>query len=214
MRSRFFASILLCSFLLASCAFPTSETVQETPSEPSTWSSPSTIYVYPFSDSELEAAKTVILSTIPEFKNEPGVLSYEIEHIDFDPILTDHCVLTEYNFGPYKGATIEELYQRFIGFTVTYSAHYDQSLSPLNDIEHGQLQFILEKDNISNQWRYYSHGNTVSSYSALLVHQDEYSHFFPDVESIIAAYKSSTNSHSFFLYVLDSETGTILYVET
>lgn len=125
------------------------------------------ISVYPFTAEELADARELVESIVAGFAQETGVLTFEVERIAFDPMLTDWNIRSEMSGAPTPGWAERDYYASRISFAVTYRATYDHEKTFLQDTEHAVLGVHLRRDGAQAPWEYQEgdHGIPVAEYS-------------------------------------------------
>ena len=125
------------------------------------------ISVYPFTAEELVDARELVESIVAGFAQETGVLTFEVERIAFDPMLTDWNIRSEMSGAPTPGWAERDYYASRISFAVTYRATYDHEKTFLQDTEHAVLGVHLRRDGAQAPWEYQEgdHGIPVAEYS-------------------------------------------------
>lgn len=235
MKRRLFATILLLvfvlSFVLTACSSnqpaptdpPEAEpetTVQEmnTPvtDAPETDApeyvirrAPEEIEVYPFNAGELSAALRVVDEKLKEFAAEEGVLTYDVERVAFDPIMTDVRCRQYISDAPTDGWTESDYHERYICFTVTYSATYDHQKTFMQDTEHCGISVTLYREDAQSEWAYSEHGSPIEEHSQEALSAEECKQLTADGR-ILAAYQ--VGEDECWLYVCDDEAGTVHFV--
>lgn len=169
------------------------------------------IKVYPFNAGELSAALKVVEEKMDDFKNGTGVLTFDVERIAFDPIMTDvrcRCIISD---APIEGWTEADYYERYICFTVTYSATYDHYKTFEQDTEHYGISVKLYREDAQSEWTYSDHGVPIEEHSQEALSADEVKQLTCDYGRILAAYEVS--EEEYWLYVCDNETGEVRFVK-
>lgn len=174
------------------------------------WRAPDEVFVYPFTENEIDSAVRVIEAKLAEFAKESGVLSYDVEGIAFDPMTTDNEVLNAYGASTAEEA-LEDGFSKRITFCVTYSAMYDSGVTFMEDVSHGKMEFTLVRESASEPWSYWSHGEPRSDYPAMLLLPEAWSDIDPGHGDIIAIYHDTDGSSQHWLFIRDSGTGLIRF---
>lgn len=177
------------------------------------WRDPEEIQVYPFTSYAMETALRVVEEEIAIFASAEGVLTFQVENIGFDPMSTDQAVLAEMYSGNPSGLSLDDLFARRICFAVTYSATYDHSVSPMEDVSHGQMLVTLARPVDTGVW--YCTASTIhpgSDYPARLLSQTELDSLAYLGEDIVAAYRSDDGVYDYWIFVKDPATGRILCI--
>ncbi len=109
----------------------------------------------------------LVESIVAGFAQETGVLTFEVERIAFDPMLTDWNIRSEMSGAPTPGWAERDYYASRISFAVTYRATYDHEKTFLQDTEHAVLGVHLRRDGAQAPWEYQEgdHGIPVAEYS-------------------------------------------------
>lgn len=170
---------------------------------------PEEIEVYPFNAGELSAALKVIEEVVDGFKNETGVLTYEAERIAFDPIMTDVLCRQYISDAPTDGWTEADYYERYICFTVTYSATYDHQKTFMQDAEHCGIGVTLYREDAQSEWTCSNHGAPIEEHSQKALSAEECKQLTADGR-ILAAYQVSEDEC--WLYVCDDAAGTVRFI--
>lgn len=162
---------------------------------------PEEITVYPFTPEELEAARVIAENAVREMEEETGVLHFQAERLAFDPMLTDIHVRQKIAAFQTPGWTEADYYERYISFTLIYSASYDHNATFLPDAEHSAIGIHLYRGNDLDPWKVESTGVPVAEHSDAIMDRQELAEFGADV---LAGYRAEAD---YWLYRLDSETG-------
>lgn len=179
----------------------------------SVWRDPEQITVYPFTDYAMDSAIRLAENTAGALGAETGVLSFQIENIGFDPMSTDQAVLSELYGGNPTGMSLEDLYARRICLAVTYSATYDHSVSPMEDVEHGQMLVTLARPVDTGVW--YCVSSTIhpgSDYPARLLREEEAQALAYLGGEIVAAYRADDGVYDYWVFVKHPDTGEIICI--
>lgn len=158
----------------------------------------SEITVFPFDQQTLEQAKTAVDTYISIFSAEPGTLSFEIEKIAFDPIMTDVKIQQFIADSAMPQWDIAQHYTNTICYAVTYSATYDHSKSPLPDAQHETIQIVLIRQDTESPWSILSHGVPVEAHSHQALSSEELLAFYDLSYRVLAGYQVD---QEFWLYV-------------
>ena len=112
-------------------------------------------------------ARELVESIVAGFAQETGVLTFEVERIAFDPMLTDWNIRSEMSGAPTPGWAERDYYASRISFAVTYRATYDHEKTFLQDTEHAVLGVHLRRGGAQAPWEYQEgdHGIPVAEYS-------------------------------------------------
>lgn len=138
------------------------------------WPSPEDITPYLFTDGELQQARSVVDEHLAQRAEEAGTLSFDVEKVAYDPLLTDHHVTTFYSAGADgTGWELSECYAHFICFSVTYSATYDHEKSPRTDREHDTFGITLYREKVEDPWVFQDSGTPVAELSPQALSQED-----------------------------------------
>ena len=181
------------------------------------------VYVFPYTQEDLDSAADTIMGWVEEYKKEEHVLYYEVDEILFNPVGLHQRISVYESMGPSEGQTMEENYQCWLLVEVVRTAHYDQTLSPNSCRSHSPAQFILHRDGPDAPWQYYSHSDSslAPGYRQMLTAEELAALEFTD-ERILAGYFEEGGIDiynqqlypyeydTYFLYVVDEETNTVV----
>ena len=134
---------------------------------------PEKIALYPFTQEELSAGRAAAEAKLEEFAGEPGVSTYTVERVAFDPIMTDVHNRQEMAGAPVSGWTEKEYYANRMSFAVTYSAAYDHEKTFQQDVQHGVIGIHLARETDGGPWTVVSFGLPVEEHSGEAMTQAE-----------------------------------------
>lgn len=142
-------------------------TTEELPADFEVRRAPNEIAVYPLTEEELASAREVVRAVVEELAQETGALTFAVERIAFDPMLTDWDVRCEISGAPTPGWAEEDYYASRISFSVTYRATYDHEKTFMQDTEHTVIGVHLKRDGAQAPWEYQDgdQGVPVTEYS-------------------------------------------------
>lgn len=224
------ATIFLLTFLLlfcfTSCQRQTPSSEQSTMPEPTDFASANSdptdptidmnfevrretenIFVYPFRADELNDAQETVQDYLEDVSQESGVLTYTVERIAYDPIMTDVHVQQNIAGAPVDGWTEDDYYERQISFAVTYSATYDHTKSPVQDTEHHTISVRLRRENTQSPWEFQDSGAPVEEYSNQAMGAGDLKSITDADGRVRAGYH--TMDDGCWLYLCDDNTGKI-----
>lgn len=167
---------------------------------------PEEITIYPFTSGEMEEALAVVEEVLAGFAQEPGTLTYEVERVAYDPIMTDVHIRQEIANAPLAGWSEDDYYINRISFVITYSAEYDHSATFLPDAIHEKFSMKLRRESADSPWEYHSHGVPVEEFFDKCLTAQELS-YLPAEETILAGYLKQ--GQDYWLYLYDEATGEV-----
>lgn len=169
------------------------------------------IELYPFTDEELAAAVKLVQKYLDEAAEETGVLTYDVECIAYDPIMTDVHIRQKIAGAPVTGWEEEDYYAHQISFAVTYSATYDHEKSPVQDVNHGVISVDLNRENVQTPWAFQDSGVPVEEYSDRAMSLEELAGVTDAGGRILAGYEVGDDACWF--YLCDDATGKIRFIQ-
>lgn len=186
--------------------------LQETEAEPSGFDSnmevrrePMEISLHPFTQEELDRAQELVEKFLDEIAREPGTLTYQVERIAYDPIMTDVHVRQKMAGAPVDGLLGRDYYARQISFAVTYSATYDHEKTFMQDVSHEVMGVHLGRENEEAPWEYESHGVPVERYSGQAMSAQELQELPDTGGRALAGYE--IDGEGYWLYLWDEQVG-------
>lgn len=165
------------------------------------------ITLHPFTQEEFAAALGAVQKNQEETAKEAGVLTYQVERIAYDPILTDVHIRQKMAGAPVEGWTEEDYYQRQISFAVTYSATYDHTKSPVQDTKHQVISVSLSRADSQAPWEFLSSGVPVEEYSPCALSAGELAEIPEPGGRVLAGYE--LRGQGYWFYLCDEGTGEI-----
>lgn len=165
---------------------------------------PEEIVVYPFPEEALASALEAVNQYLEERSQEAGVLTFDVEKIAYDPMMTDVHVRQRLAGTPVDGWTEEDYYARQISFAVTYSATYDHEKTFMQDTAHDLIAVTLCREDPQSPWALQSSGVPVEEYSDRAMSFDELAAITNVPERILAGYKIGDDTY--WLYLWDDST--------
>lgn len=171
---------------------------------------PEEVDLYPFTDQEMASALEAVHKHLDDVSKEIGVLTYEVECIAYDPIMTDVHIRQKMSGDPVVGWTEDDYYQRQISFAVTYSATYDHEKSPMQDAEHIVTSVNLVREDSQSPWEFYSNGAPVEEYSRQAMSVNELAKITDESGRVLAGY---VVDDAYWLYLCDDSTGETQFFE-
>lgn len=156
-----------------------------------------------FSEDELDTAVDTVQAYLAGVSTEIGTLSYEVECIAYDPIMTDVHVRQKMAGAPVNGWTEEDYYTHQISFAVTYSAAYDHEKSPVQDVEHNTISVDLKRENPQSSWEFQGSGAPVEEYSGRAMSAAELANITDVNTRVLAGYETDDE---YWLYLCDNNT--------
>lgn len=165
------------------------------------------ITLHPFTQEEFAAAVEAVRSNQEDAAGEAGVLTYRVERIAYDPVLTDVHIRQKMAGAPVEGWTEEDYYQRQISFAVTYSATYDHTKSPVQDTNHQVISVSLRRANAQAPWEFLSSGVPVEEYSPCAMSAGELAEIPDPGGRVLAGYELS--GQGYWFYLCDERTGKV-----
>lgn len=172
---------------------------------------PAEISLYPFAPEELSNAQEVVQKYLDDVSKEPGVLTYQVERIAFDPIMTDVHVRQGMIGAPMDGWTENDYYERQISFAITYTATYDHQKSPAQDVSHNVISVSLHRENAQSPWEFQDSGVPVEEYSGQAMSAGELSNITDAGGRVLAGYEAGDNEY--WLYLCDDSTGKTQFIQ-
>lgn len=170
---------------------------------------PEEIFVYPYSEEELEAALTAAGEGATEIADKAGTASFERKILTFDPMLTDIHVRQKIAASPVDGWTEADYYAHNISFTLIYSAAYGHDDTFLSDAEDAVIGIHLYREDIQSPWVLETMGVPTADYSYAIQNREDLAQFEAAGKRILAGYQPA--EQEYWLYVLDLETETVSY---
>lgn len=134
---------------------------------------PEEIALHPFTQEELSEGQAAVEAELEKFAGEPGVTTYTVERVAFDPIMTDVHNRQEMVGAPVSGWTEREYYANRMSFAVTYSAAYDHEKTFQQDVQHGKIGIHLAREKDSGLWTVVNFGLPVEEHSGEAMTQAE-----------------------------------------
>lgn len=169
------------------------------------------IAVQPFTHEELTSAVEVVQQSMDSASQETGVLTYEVERIAYDPIMTDVHVRQLMAGSPVAGWAEEDYYEHYISFAVTYSATYDHTKSPSQDVSHGVISVSLSRAEAQAPWEFKDSGAPVEEYSDRAMSAEELADAADADGRVLAGYKAGDDVYWFYLW--DDAAGKIQFIQ-
>lgn len=206
---------------------PPTEAPKEAPKEPTAYilaprdvSSLHDVYVYPYTQIDIDSVVSTLLDWEREYQAREEVLEFIIHWFTIDPIQLDNQMV---RYDPivehWERNTTEEHYQNTLVVVGRYSVRYDHTLSPEMDADDKQFNIILCRKSPDAPWEHYSH-NTFpefgNAYRILL--PEELAALELTDERILAGYFVTPDAmltndlpvpyekDTYILYVVDEET--------
>ncbi len=170
---------------------------------------PEEITVFPFTEEEMESARIAAEAIANQMKTEPGTMTFEVERLAFDPMLTDIHVRQKIASSQMAGWSDLDYYSHFISFTLIYSAAYDHNATFLPNEEHSVLGIHLYRENATSAWEKEDVGVPTAEYSSVILDTAELDKLEEAGERILAGY--APNEKEYWLYRLDEKTDTVIY---
>lgn len=181
------------------------------------------VYVFPYTQEDLDSAVDTIMGWIEDYKTNEEVLYYEVDEILFNPVGLHQRISVYESMGPAEGQTPEENYQCRLLVEVIRTVHYDGTLSPNTCYSHRPAQFILYRENPESPWQYDTHCDIplAPGYRQMLTSDELANLDFTD-ERVLAGYFEEGGfdiynhqlypyeQDTYFLYVVDEETNTVV----
>ena len=189
------------------------------------------VYVYPYTQEDIDSALRVIWEQVKETKAAEEVLEYELHWVAFDPVeMYLLTVLYDPYVERYSYDSMEAYYQNTLFFAGRETAHYDGTLTPVSSCDNAETTWILCRESPNAPWELYP------GYSMPRFQTDDYYILQPDEisalnltnERVLAGYFVSTEAlfyidviqdidcpvpyeqDTYILYVIDEETNTVV----
>ncbi len=172
---------------------------------------PAEISLYPFTPEELSNAQEIVQKYLDDVAKEPGVLTYQVERIAFDPIMTDVHVRQGMIGAPMDGWAENDYYERQISFAITYTATYDHQKSPVQDVNHNVISVKLHRENAQSPWEFQDSGVPVEAYSSQAMSAEELGNITDASGRVLAGYE--VDDHEYWLYLCDDSTGKTQFIQ-
>lgn len=169
------------------------------------------IVLYPFTNEELTSAAKVVQQCMDGASTETGVLTYEVERIAYDPMMTDVHVRQMMAGSPVAGWTEKDYYEHHISFAVTYSATYDHTKSPFQDVSHGVISVSLSRETAQATWEFKDSGAPVEEYSDRAMSAEELADAADADGRVLAGYKAGDDILWFYLW--DDAAGKVQFIQ-
>lgn len=136
-------------------ATPAEDTQSENdfPADFNVWRSLDEIEVYPFTEQELADAAAEAERAIRDIFSGEEVLEYELKNIAFDPELTDAYIRQRLSAEKSMAAEAD-YYATIIVYCGHYSASYDHTKSPIQDVTDGTMSLELFRDSAGGSWHF------------------------------------------------------------
>lgn len=160
---------------------------------------PEEIRIYPFTDQELQSAREAAMSQVELLKTEPGVLSFQVELLAFDPISTDAAVRQQIATGWYPDWTEDDFYIRHCVFTLLRTVSFDHSVTDQADAEWDPVIIHLFRADVDQPWQVGGVGSTDSPYPVRLRNASG----LPVEGEVLASY--DLGKGAYIVYVKDSD---------
>ncbi|MFR8333962.1 MAG: hypothetical protein ACLU9S_17695 [Oscillospiraceae bacterium] len=159
---------------------------------------PEEISLYPFTAEELDAALKTVQEYLDDVFKELGVLTYEVECIAYDPIMTDVHVRQRMVGTPVDGWAESDYYERQMSFAVTYSDAYNHEKSNV-------ISVSLSRKNAQSPWEFQASGVSVEQYSSQAMSAGELKNITDVSGRVLAGYEAGDDGY--WLYLCDDNTG-------
>ena len=156
------------------------------------------ISLYPFTAEELDAALETVQEYLGDVFKELGVLTYEVECIAYDPIMTDVHVRQRMVGTPVDGWAESDYYERQMSFAVTYSDAYNHEKSNV-------ISVSLSRKNAQSPWEFQASGVSVEQYSSQAMSAGELKNITDVSGRVLAGYEAGDDGY--WLYLCDDNTG-------
>lgn len=170
---------------------------------------PEEITVFPFTQEELQSAFSAAEETVNNMKAEKGVVSFQVEALSFDPMLTDIHVRQKIAQDPVPGWEERDYYEHYISFALVYSAAYDHNVTFHSDVEHGAIGIHLHRAGTADPWKEETAGVPTAEYSDTVLDAEELREFEGEGVRALAGYRPNTTEC--WLYYVNEETGAVTY---
>lgn len=157
------------------------------------------ITLYPFTEDEMTQALQVVGEYLDVFASQDGVLSYTVENVAYDPMLTDHDILEIYYGAPVDGWDLDAYYAHYISFSVTHSAAYDHAQVPNTDREHAVFGITLYRADTADQWEFLDSGTPVTELSGSALSAGDLDRILGQDGEVYAGYRLADGEYYLYL---------------
>lgn len=168
---------------------------------------PEEITVFPFTQEEIQAAYSAAEQVVNDMKIENGVLTFQVEALSFDPMLTDIHVRQKIAQSPVSGWGEYDYYERDISFSLVYSATYDHNVTFHSDVEQSAIGIHLHRASAEDSWIEESMGVPTAEYSGTILNAEELRGFEREGTRVLAGY--CPKETEYWLYSFNEITGAV-----